>query len=696
MFEKGADKKSSLFFYLIPVFYGMGLYLFYIKYVPLVGPFQAVLAPILGIVLLLTWVDPRKGTLLFIVLFPLINNLPYFFKLYEPFPVAPTALVLCLFFIGGWLGSLARNPQRLSPNAPIFKPLAIFAVLVVVSALITFYRYANFAPFLSDYVYELITNAHGVWAGGAIMSVVQFSLNYLTAIAFIFVLSRMFAAGETMKPIIVCVQISAFVSLVFGLFQHFGHISLGNNPISIFLQNMINATFKDALSFGAYLGMIIPLLLGIFFGYRGILRMLSFLILLLAGIMLFFVGSKSGLLGLPISLLIFILLNIKVMGRALKPRKLSFRRLHWSSRIIAMVIVTIVLSGVIFHKTLAKEFMGSRSFLRVKDMFAHETLGEMSAGRIDILWKLAIPMIKDYPLTGVGMGSYIIEVSNYAKLQNVTLATPESAENYVLQVGTELGLAGVFLIAWVFWELIRQINRSLKNVPSSAKERFVLSGAIGGIVSYMMTIQVHTFIGSYEIKYFFWLLVGLVFCLGPRISSPTEGRPQGLHPHKAKKIIMVGLIVLYGIVHLWNSTHSLSLLSRTQRLGLVQDFGYYQQEKTADGREFRWTKSYGGTPVEIEKPEVEIPLLASHPDIRRNPVHVKVYLVKDLFRHKRLLGELTLRESAWTTFKCSLKEELGQKAILLIKVSRTWNPGKILKIPDPRDLGVAVGKIRFN
>jgi hypothetical protein len=673
----------------------MGLYLFYIKYVPLVGPFQTVLAPILGIVLLLTWVDPRKGTLLFIVLFPLINNLPYFFKLYEPFPLAPTALVLCLFFIWGWLGSLARNSQRLSPNVPIFKPLAIFSVLVVVSALITFWRYANYVPFLSDYVYELITNAHGVWAGGAIMSVVQFSLNYLTAIAFIFILSRTFVPGDAVKPLIISVLISAFVSLLFGLFQHFGHVGLGNNPTSV-SQILVNASFKDAISFGAYLVMIIPLLLGIFFAYRGVLRIISFLVLLLACTMLFFTGSKSGLLGLPISLLVFLLLSIKSVSQALNPKKLSLKRLNWSSRVVALVVLAVVLGGVFFQKTLAKEFAGSSSLLRVKQLFAQESLRGVFMGRIDALWKLAVPMIKDYPLTGVGMGSYIIEVSNYSKLRNVYLPGPESAENYVLQVGTELGLAGVFLIAWVFWELIRQINRSLKNVPSSAKERFVLSGAIAGIVSYMMTIQVHTFIGSYEIKYFFWLLVGLVFCLGPRPSTGAEDRPQGLHPHKAKKIIMVGLIVLYGIVHLWNSTHSLSLLSRTQRLGLVQDFGYYQQEKTADGREFRWTKSYGGTPVEIEKPEVEIPLLASHPDIRRNPVHVKVYLVKDLFRHKRLLGELTLRESAWTTFKCSLKEELGQKAILLIKVSRTWNPGKILKIPDPRDLGVAVGKIRFN
>jgi len=40
-------------------------------------------------------------------------------------------------------------------------------------------------------------------------------------------------------------------------------------------------------------------------------------------------------------------------------------------------------------------------------------------------------------------------------------------------------------------------------------------------------------------------------------------------------------------------------------------------------------------------------------------------------------------------------EEVNQEVILLFKVSRTWNPLKVLGTPDPRNLGVAVGKIRF-
>ena len=147
--------------------------------------------------------------------------------------MAPAALVLFLFFFAGWLGSFLLRNRELSRDAPLFRPLGLFAALVILSGLITFWRYANFAPFLSDRIYELVTNAHGVSAGGAIMSVVFYSLNYLTGIAFLFIAYNTFRAEKDFGPVLAAVLIGVYVSVSFGLFQYLGHLSLGNNPISI-------------------------------------------------------------------------------------------------------------------------------------------------------------------------------------------------------------------------------------------------------------------------------------------------------------------------------------------------------------------------------------------------------------------------------------------------------------------------------
>ena len=304
-------------------------------------------------------------------------------------------------------------------------------------------------------------------------------------------------------------------------------------------------------------------------------------------------------------------------------------------------------------------------------------------------------MMKDYPLTGVGIGGYIIEVSNYSKVNNIDIE-PESAENYILQVGSELGLIGIVLVLWVLWEIIKQMRRSWLKIPSTDNYKFILIGSIAGVFSFLVLVQAHTFIGSYEITYTFWLLVGIVFFLGRLGEGKDESLKKKPLFNKTQKMAGLILVSLFGAVHLWNSTHLLSLKSRTEQFGLRHDFGLYPLEKTNDGREFRWTGSYGGFTIKIEKPTVVIPLLASHPDISENPVSVKIFLVKDFFKQKILLGEITLNESIWRTYEFSIpKEEAGQEAILLLKVNRTWNPLKATGAPDPRDLGVAIGKITF-
>jgi hypothetical protein len=219
--------------------------------------------------------------------------------------------------------------------------------------------------------------------------------------------------------------------------------------------------------------------------------------------------------------------------------------------------------------------------------------------------------------------------------------------------------------------------------------------------AHFMIYFFHTFIGSYEIKYTFWLLVGLAFCLGR--PSESEGSDSAISDNEGrngswKKSLNIGaaaVIAVFGASLLWNSTHSLSLASRTALLGIKQNFGFYQLEKTADGREFRWTRGYGGTTIKIGKPVLKLSILASHPDIQANPVQVRVYLVKEFFRQKRLLAEITLSQDVWKTFEYDIPEEVGREVILLLKVSRTWNPQKTLGVPDPRNLGIALGKIEF-
>lgn len=686
------NKKNHSVLWLALLVYVAGLYFFYIRYVPLVKQFQVILLPILGITFALTAIDKQRGSLVFIFFFPLINNLPYFFGINETVPHAPTALVLFLFyFLGWWVHRIIAKSGPVSPEL-IFKPMILFSILLFFSGLITFLRYSNFFPFRSDYVYELVTNTFGVTAGGAIMSVVISLLSYLVGYGFFLIMMSLVLSRKYLRRMLVVLCVSAFFSLSFGFYQYLRDYRLGNNPQSISLQ-LINATFKDALSFGAFLAVFIPLLTGILLAFRGILRVFSFLVLLMASFMIFHTGSRIGLIALAISLGVF---GFFCLSDSIRRKSFfSIRKPNWSTIVVLVLAIGITIGASVIRSSWIREIEISRSFSTLRLYLSQKDLTATISGRFDTLWKMAVFMIRDYPLGGVGIGGYIIESANYAYQHKTNIGTPESAENYILQVAAELGLIGVLLVLWILYEIFKQIRRSCLRVQTLGSDRFVLFGAISGIIAFLIIVQAHTFIGSFEIKSVFWLLVGIIFYLGRLGNEENKKIPQKLLVRRGEQIAAIILVTVFVSAELWTSTHSLSLLRRTQELGLKQNFGLYQLEKTSDGREFRWTREYGGMALRIEKSVISIPLLASHPDIERNPVKVKIYLVKNLFEQKKVLGEITLNKNFWKTYEFNIPEEIGQEIILLAKVSRTWNPLKTSGVHDSRNLGVAIGTIRF-
>lgn len=671
-------------FFILAACFAIGLYFFYLKYVPLVKPFQIILIPILFVVFTLTVIRVRGGTLFFIFSFPLINSLPYFFGIFEHIPHAPTALVLFLFYFLGWLVHNTLFKLELSFKHSIFQPMILFSIMIFFSGIITFLRYANFFPFISDHIYELMTNVHGVTAGGAIMSTLFFSLNYLTGFAFFFILLNTIDSKEFIKKILIVLLISTSLSLAVGFYQHFKDLSFGNTPLRV-NEAIINSTFKTPLSFGAYLSLLIPVILAMAFAFKGVTRILSFMLFILVLFILPQTGSKSGLIGVFISLLLFLgfIIATHKGWKRLKSISLkkAFRFMAVSALIIAIVFAVLLSSK---ESEAYKRLTG----LKVK----YGGLREAIHIRWYNQWKMAAFMMKDYPLTGVGIGAYIIELPNYSEIhQGHYREWTDSAENYFFQVGSELGIFALFFSLWIFWEIFKKIKKCISQYFSRSRWKYIQIGISCGIISLFLNFFVHTYIGSYEIKYIFWLFVALIFSL-LHAEKEIERKIQF---RKNAKILSILLIVLFCAVHSWNSTHSLYLKNRSEHLGIKQNFGLYKKEKTEDGREFQWTRRYGGLTIRIEKPVIELPLLAAHPDIRRNPVKVKILIIKDFFKQKKLLDEITLREPGWSTFRYHIPEKVNEEVILLFKASRTWNPAKTLGTPDPRNLGVALGKIQF-
>jgi len=674
------------------VFSALFLCFFYVKYVPLVGSFQAALVPVLFLALVLTAVKPERGMLFFVFAFPLVNSLPYFFGIYEEIPHAPTALVLFLFTFLGWCLHLGFTPRKLSFESPILKPVLLFSAFLAVSALLNFFRFSNWFPFLSDGIYELVTNVDGVTAGGALMSTLFHFLNYATGFLFFFLVLNAVRSRKAARRIVFLLLLGTALALAFGFYQQISRSSLGNTPFWM-KAGQINSLFKTPNAFGAFLAAVVPLALAAIIVYKGAAKAFPAAVLLSALVLLPHVGSRSAFLGLLVSLGFFLVLSVKAFSSA-KIHPLRLFKKSLPARILLLIAAAAVLAGV---TGLSRSRLAARFKDNIHTLVKTGEPAVVSPERY-FLWKEAFHMIKDYPLTGVGIGAFIIELPNYYHLDRNARAVVQegwkrvdSAENYFLHAAVELGVGGLILAAWLFWMVFKILGQSLKSRANHDREKFILVGVSAGVIALFTNYFFHSFIGSFETKYTFWLLLGTAAAWGGQKETPAE---RGRFGRKGK-LLSVLLVAAFGALYGWHCLHSLSLRHRTELFGIKQDFGFYRLEETRDGRKFRWAGKYGGTMLEIEKPVVCIPLHASHPDIERRPVTVRIHLIKDFFEEKRLLDEISLDHALWKTYEYSLPREVGRKVILLIKVDRTWNPQKALGVPDPRNLGVALGEISF-
>jgi O-antigen ligase len=673
-----SQRNDRIVFTAATAFYGILLGVFYWKYVPLVAGFQiAFIFPLL-LVTIWTAIDVERGLLAFIFLFPLINNLPYFFKLYEPLPMAPSALVLFLFFFLGWLFHRTLSKDEPGPHEPTFTPVRLLAALVAVSALITLWRYTNFVPFWRPRIYELITNAFGTSAGGAIMSVVFYSLTYLTGIAFFLILVRFVRSEAFIRKAITALGTSTLLSLGFGLIQHFKSPQLGNNPISIG-AGLVNATFKDAMSFGAFISMVVPFFLGVLLLTKGVLRLVLALTLIPSGYLIFYAGSKSALLSLITAI---VALGFFALA--------SFftHRMGPAKKVVPIVLAVGLLAGASVFLIITKK-ISIGSLRKPATLIRMDNFRPMLLFRTEKVWPIALRMIGTYPLTGTGVGSFIIESSNDAKAHKMDIGVPESAENIFLQIGSEMGVPGILLFLWILFEILLRAVNTYRGAPESRFARILIPVSLAGLLAFLLNSQVHSYIGSYEIQYAFWFLAAMVFVVPggcPRSGeSPTSDRRHWL--------AIATLIIIAGGPLLWRSTHVLSLAERTRRFRLQQEFGLGLAEKTQEGIDFRWSGRSAGLTLIIENPTIVVPLLASHPDIRKRPVRVRIYITTDLRTKPKLVKELKLSENRWEKVNLDVLAYVAKQVLLIFETDRTWNPHKAGVSPDPRNLGLAIGKI---
>ena len=568
--------------------------------------------------------------------------------------------------------------------------------MVAVSAAVTFWRFAGFFPFASDRILEWAVNAHGVTSGGAFMSVLFTALNYLTAFAFFLIFLRTDRTRAFLLKSLSAFGAGALLSCAFGFVQLAGNLKLGNNPLSI-VNEIINATFKDAISFGCFLSMIIPLSIGAVLSRRGPKRAAAAALAASAVVLILAAGSKSAFFGALAGLACFLALAAATAFRRRRESGAGSPGRRPARRLAVLVLAGLIAAAGAGVLAVEVRRASGRSF-RCGLSNGFRGRKRSSPMRVNTLWRLAGDCVEASPLTGVGIGAYIIESSNFTARDGGSLKDlPDSAENYFLQAAAELGLTGLAVFLWFFWEIFRKARSAWRSAPPRSPDRWLLAGAISGLVAYAVNTLTHSYIGSFEIKYAFWFFVAAVFILGRpdypagagrarRSSGPDPARPDrggdGGHPLRRGPSLDFDprTVARPGHGHVPHPARS--------RRGEGREDG--RRKRVPLDPRIRRPSGPSREPV-ARRPA---PRLASRHRDERRPR-------QDLARARRLppgaddQGSRPVQPE-WQEIVLDVPaEDVGRSRILFFEVGRTWNPSKTTGAPDSRNLGVAVGPIRF-
>lgn len=312
---------------------------------------------------------------------------------------------------------------------------------------------------------------------------------------------------------------------------------------------------------------------------------------------------------------------------------------------------------------------------------------------------IARRMLREYPLTGVGIGSYHVIAPDYGRMLMDQQLPFDNAQNWWRHQAAELGLlGGLPVLLWslvIAWQVLtRRVAR--RDRATARPLRGLLIG-VGAASLLGVPTQ------SPPVLLAFLLVVAWLATLQVRQSvSPDDGVSPGaaVLPHRhhadarwdvrapdpwwtgAAWTVVLVLALAYAGGHLLLARGSLSPATRALRSGRNYASRAYPPEVWPEMGPFQWTRGDTEFFWRAATRWLVIRVRAQHPDIAGHPVQVRIT------SRCGTLMDVALHDT--DTFSVGVELPQEQSAVdARVRVSRTWRPAAFGSI-DPRTLGVAL------
>lgn len=606
----------------------------------------------------------------------------------------------------------------------------VFILIVLVSSTITIYRYANFLPFLSTQYHNLAVNIDGTGSTGSILWTIKFFFNYVIGFGLLFIVFNTFERLEEVIRAVMVIIASNVVFFAVGFYQHFFNPTFGS-----FTQwaeaDRINATFTDPNALGNYIILAFPLyiILLIYFKkwYQRLLSILLLGALLLATL---FSGSRNAMAGIMVAIIAFIIIGIVRLSKFLILKSRESRKIRNTSITLAVLTLTII---VVFISLFAAVMI---SKVELKDKYRPPETGfalfdrsvdtiwmgynvYRQAGFIEgfksvsserhFIWAQALNIFRDYKISGVGLGGFMIELPNYYQVNNSAVRIVDYTGNYYLQMLSELGIVGLIMVLFIFFLIIKKVSCYYRRQRPAGKEDrrdWFLTGFFISFISMVILLFFGPHTNFNEIQFTFWLVIGLAFAFikiresdlynqgnyvvsqKPQSGNVSLNIVRKINLDIKQKISLIVIMLIFSGTFFYSSCSELSLNIRQKEVGWENYYGYYHQEVIED-RKIMWISIDAGRVMEKEGEKLIVPVKDSDPAGHLLPLFIRFFV------DNRMVKVVKIDDRQWHDVEIDLSDFKEEKFTFTIACSRSWVPEERGLSNDTRELGVMTGEFRF-
>lgn len=583
-------------------------------------------------------------------------------------PGVPAAIVHLVVLTQAIPMLLRRALARERPPGLVFLTgWSVFLVVCAVSAGVEFTPDRARAAALMDVwrdlraqVPEYVFVSHATQDGRALPLLIALADGLLCAL----VVQQTVRRGDR-RMVLVAAAVGALATALFGFLQAQTGFGL-QAAWATFDPGIvrINATFVDPNALASYYALIGPVLLALGLQAHGRRRWAwagAFAVIVIAMVM---TAGRTGLLSLALASVLVVWFGLRcgldAVDRSALVRRHAravFRRGLWLAFAVVAVVVT---AGTVLNVQHAQQTSYLHTWLYTLNL--RQPPDAVAKGRIAV-WQTVIGMVRETPLTGIGLGHAVAEFDRYRDdlgIASLPSNARLSAHNTFLLVTGELGLLG--LAAWLLM-LLTVIHgvRAPGNLPAGDRATWPVIGLAAGLVGLGVTMLTGDRILLRED------IVIVTTCAA--LACVESGRLARWLRLACVAVVLIALV-----------SWPIRVATRDDDTGpLPRPQGMHDPQVGVRGDTYRWSTGYAVIFLPAGSRSVTVPVRNLSPGVQRLRVFVD----------GRMADQRQLEPGVWETLTYSLTHVAPRGGWLRVslEVTPTWQaPG------DPRVLGVVVGE----